>query len=459
MTIPDDVSRPRLAVIVHNGITGDSRVVKTAIAAARGGWDVLLLGWARDRRRRESAMGPIKVIRAPLTRTLHNRFEAALAAERAASDRAYATPMRRLTGRVRHLGHRSLAPSAPPVLRPDTAPDDIVWRRDWPVFDDWWLSYEPELRAFRPDVIHANDVQMIGVAARYAAHRGLHGLPCPWVYDAHEFVAAVDWGGESVSAAYRQHEAEFIGQASAVVTISPVMAAMLHESQRLSTLPTVVANAPVAEQVPSPVDLRAICGLGPEVPLLVYSGLVAPGRGLDVAVRGLARLPGVHLALVAGGTDSNFQTLLDIAAEIGVSDRLHRTSYVPPAAVPAHLSVADVGLAPFHYSANYVSSLPTKVPEYLHARLPIVASDMAFMADFLAKTGVGETFASGSVDGFVAATAKVLEHRDAMRARITDELAHEWSWEHQSTGLLALYGAVSGLDPQPRAVPWDIEET
>ena len=61
----DTSEAPRLAIVVHNGITGDSRVVKTAIAASRAGWDVLLLGWARSKIRTQTTMGPISVVRAP----------------------------------------------------------------------------------------------------------------------------------------------------------------------------------------------------------------------------------------------------------------------------------------------------------------------------------------------------------------------------------------------------------
>ena len=72
----DTSEAPRLAIVVHNGITGDSRVVKTAIAASRAGWDVLLLGWARSKIRTQTTMGPISVVRAPLIRTFQDRRDA-----------------------------------------------------------------------------------------------------------------------------------------------------------------------------------------------------------------------------------------------------------------------------------------------------------------------------------------------------------------------------------------------
>ncbi|CAM5669585.1 Glycosyltransferase involved in cell wall bisynthesis OS=Streptomyces microflavus OX=1919 GN=Smic_23960 PE=4 SV=1 [Streptomyces microflavus] len=57
------VKRPELAVIVANGITGDSRVQKTALAAARAGWDVTLIGRSTCKKREQAWFGPVKVIR------------------------------------------------------------------------------------------------------------------------------------------------------------------------------------------------------------------------------------------------------------------------------------------------------------------------------------------------------------------------------------------------------------
>ena len=483
----DTSEAPRIAIVVHNGITGDSRVVKTAIAASRAGWDVLLLGWARSKIRTQTTMGPISVVRAPLIRTFQDRRDAVdkglpsptpdhraapfaesreqLASVVARSQKLRQVRMRpRLQTRVDEAAKRIRGRRQPDFVETAAArglaqtPGEVVWRHDWPIFNDWWLSFAPELAAFDPDVIHANDAQMISGAARYAAAARLRGRDVRWLYDAHELVSAVDWGGPVVSEAYRQVEAEFIGQADAVITISPVMAATLQEQHSLDTLPGVVANAPIAEGTRAERSLREVCGLPPEVPLMVYSGFVAEKRGLDVVIEALPQLDGVHLALVCGGTGAVFERLLARAADLGVGDRVHHAPYVAPAAVPDYLSSADVGLAPFHWTANYDSSLPTKVPEYLHARLPIVASNMVVMGKFVEETGVGASFEAGSVSGVVTAIKRVLKEHASMRAAITPELLHEWSWERQADVLAQTYSRISGQRPTPRVVAWDVSE-
>ena len=61
---------PRIAMIVDNEITGDSRVQKTAMSAADAGYDVVLVGRSASGRRDESTLGAAKVVKVPVPYTL-----------------------------------------------------------------------------------------------------------------------------------------------------------------------------------------------------------------------------------------------------------------------------------------------------------------------------------------------------------------------------------------------------
>lgn len=476
-TTQAELPRPRLAVIVHNGIDGDSRVLKTAIAAGRAGWDVLLLGVATSGVRSDSWLGSVRVTRIPLSRVLFERM--GLSWAQSSRSRLLPSGVRRkslrlLKAMLSRLPHTSrsaqllrkirtrLERATQPTVKADwlseVSPEQIEWRRDWPIFNDWWLTFTPELAAFDPDVIHANDPQMIGVAARYVQDARLHGRPCHWVYDSHEYVPAVDWGGPQVSAAYVQHEAEFIGRADAVVTVSREIATRLQDAHGLAPTPLVVANAPIAG-IESDVSVRAVCGLDESAPLLVYSGVLAQKRGVDLVVRALAELPGVHLVVVCSGKGEALERLRDLAVEVGVADRFHVALYVAPALVPSYLSSADVALSPHRWDPNHDSSLPTKTMEYLHARLPLVASDMKVTKAFLAETGVGETFVREDVADLAATLRKVLADLPKYRAAITEDLLAAHSWQQEVARLTALYSQTSGFEPEPRVIAWDVEET
>ncbi|MBQ0867605.1 glycosyltransferase [Streptomyces sp. RK75] len=517
--------RPRLAVVVGNTITGDSRVQKTAIAAARAGWDVTLIGRSPSKRREESVLGPVRVIKVPVS--AHMRAVVAAECRRpqlrsrltqfglpddsawVRARAAHAAWVREQTARVGWLGAPSGGRPAPQGLRtPEALPSALArqlarealkgwvrarryahkgrgrayqwerrraagppkptgdWRVDWPELLDIDLAFGPVIEEIEPDVIHANDHLMIAVGARSAARLRARGVPTRWLYDAHEYVRGVEWPDAVRAGAFPGVEEEFIRRADAVVTVSGELAGILREAYALPAEPLVVANAPVRETVSAcageRVSVRDACGLGPDVPLLVYAGWIGPERGLDTAVEGLAQLPHAHLALVAGKQNATLQGLLARADELGVRQRVHVVPYVPQEQVPDYLSSADLGVICFRHVPNCEISLPTKAAEYLHAGLPVITSGVRTLRSFVERTGVGEVYVTEDVPSFVAAVQRGLAQRSTLAARITEPLLRELSWEQQSAGLLDLYERLAGQAAAarlaPRSVPWSASE-
>jgi glycosyltransferase involved in cell wall biosynthesis len=500
MTSP--VPAPRLLVIVANGITGDSRVQKTAIAAARAGWDVTLLGaGGRRGRRLESVMGAVRVIRLPVSthfaqRSKGHRLRRLMTMTGIRNDEgltgvraAHHAWLRSATARIGVL-RTSTGPAAP-LLRPagralgavvrarrtlyglrvrayqwerrQTGRPSRSWRRDWPSLVDLDLAFGPVIEELKPDVIHANDITMIHAGALSVARMRARGEKVAWLYDAHEYVNGIDWPRPTENRAYREVEREFIRQADAVVTVSPEIAELLQRDYKLPRTPLVVRNTPIRETIgqtdPMP-SVRAACELPDDVPLMVYSGWLAPERGLGTAVTALPDLPGVHLAIVSGRNSPEREKVLERAGELGVSDRVHVVPYVPQYAVPDYLSTADLGLICSQHTLNYEISLPTKLAEYLHGRVPVIGSDVRTLSRFLTENGVGEVFVSDDPVSFAAAVQRALSHRDDLVANITEDILEELSWEHQMKGLVRLYREIAPRAPQTERpdISWAVDE-
>ena len=168
-------------------------------------------------------------------------------------------------------------------------------------------------------------------------------------------------------------------------------------------------------------------------------------------VEALPDLPEVHVAVVRGA-DSEFTRGLERQAEeLGARDRLHLVGYVAPHLVPQYLSSADIGVIPILHSPNHEVALITKYYEYMHARLPIVVSDVQAMADFTRGLGNGEVFTAGDAHEYALAVRKVLADRDAYAARYTDDLLAANSWEGQAEALGGVYARLLGSVPEARA--------
>jgi glycosyltransferase involved in cell wall biosynthesis len=182
---------------------------------------------------------------------------------------------------------------------------------------------------------------------------------------------------------------------------------------------------------------------------VVYAGLVAPQRGLDIMIDGLVRLPRVHAALVVAAPEHPYvRDLVDRATNLGVADRVHIVPYVSHWQVVDLLSAADSGVIPIHHWPNHEIALITKFFEYSHARLPIVVSDVRTMASTVRATGQGEVFRAKDLDSYVRAVSAVLAAPERYRAAYErPDLLAGWTWKTQARALDEVY---SRLVPAPR---------
>jgi len=490
--------RGRIVMLVDNGVEGDSRVQKQARSAAELGWDVVLLGRSPDRKTHRWKFGNARVRLVPMPTPLskdrdrneqsRRRYDTHLARARAV-DTEYRRNAAAFLGSGSSMPGSSLAVRAAWRLRRAYADRRLrlverrgtdfalgsgrgsfemdeqtaaswekrlgtrAWRRLDPGLWDWELAFGPVIDELQPDLIHANDFRMLGVGSRAKLRAWAGCRDVKLVWDAHEFLPGRTIHNQSPiwHRAQVLHEKEHVPFADAVTTTSEMMADLLKAEHGLASLPTIVRNAPTTwpeTAVPSTPDVRSLCGLADDVPLLLYLGVTAPQRGVDTLVEALPQLDGVHMALIARETP-NRQRLTDLAESLGVSDRLHPLPYVPVDEIVPHIRTATVGVFPALHNLSHDSDLPTKYYEYAQARLPMVVSDVKTSAETTQRLGNGEVFAAGDAEDLARAVKAVLadlpRHRAAYHAR-EDELA-EWTWEHQATVLDGVYRGLSG---QPR---------
>ncbi len=328
-----------------------------------------------------------------------------------------------------------------------TVQGDRSWRRLEPRLWDYELAFGKVIDQLSPDLIHAHDFYMLGVGARAVVRARAAGRPVKLVWDAHEFLPGLKSRADNPRwlPAHCAHEREFAPYADAVVTVSPELAILLQQEHGLAEMPAVVLNAPEVEETEdatSLLDLRELCGIGPDVKLLVYSGAAAGQRGLDIMVDALPHLDGVHVAFVVAHPPSRYvQSLMTKAAQLGMIDRLHVVPYVPHDHVVAFLSSADAGVIPIHHWPNHEIALITKYFEYAHARLPIIVSDVRTMADTTRSTGLGEVFRAEDVEDFVRVVKIVMSDTQRYRAAYDrPNLLQNWTWGAQAMILDDIYG-------------------
>lgn len=257
-----------------------------------------------------------------------------------------------------------------------------------------------------------------------------------WVHDIHEDVFGYDdvMSPEKIAAA-QNLEKKYIKCPDLLVTVNETLRDELAARHSYSRIIEVVYNCPKVEAVtsgPEQMSLRSTLSLAQNVPLGVYAGRATSWRGLDVLVPVLKATPELHIAVVANGSRDYLNTITDAARDAGVIDRLHLLPYVPHSCVPQFLSDASFGISLITSYRNAENSVPTKLTEYLHARLPVIASKIHLQAKLVQEVGFGVVVEDSRCPHQVTRGIQaILKNRDALSSVITQDKISYYTWHHQ----------------------------
>lgn len=246
-------------------------------------------------------------------------------------------------------------------------------------------------------------------------------------------------------AVLRAQESAAIRFSSAVITVNAALGDRLRGLKVPDAKLTIVPNAPSlarfdAERFPS----RAFMADG--TLRLVYAGALSPIYELDVVLVALARLaasrPELPVSLELYGRDFAEVPLRDLAAKLGIDDRVTFHGRIPIEDVPAAIAAADVGLAPTRRSAFTDFSLSTKAFEYAAMRRPVVASRLPMVERTFADDV--STYTAGDPDDLVLALLHLVDDPAARVAQVSRafERVRALGWEQEAPRYVAL---VDGL--------------
>lgn len=440
---PQERASIHIVSLVTNNAVGDSRVLKSAETLAAAGYKVTLLAGLIGSVPESEELNGFRIQRVPIVNS-------------DATKRV--TPLFPFN-RILDLSNRYL-PRGKRFVRYGCkifTTDRLFWRwasprllkisprflyLTWPLLKDGEVAFGKTIDNLRPDIIHANDCDTLGLAVRAQRRAALRRRQISILYDAHEYVQGVHRKHPVWRDAMTLLESSSIKRVDSVVTVSETIAGMLEEDYELVSRPVVVLNAPrrVQPQVDEKrMTIRTKIGLSADVPLHIYVGAAAPQRGIDAMIDALAKAKDHHVGLVVNPHSVYVKKLVSKAESLGVADRLHIHPYVPEWYVSTFASDATSGVIPILHHPNHEISLVTKYFEYLHARIPIIVSDVKTMAEEVLLQGNGLVFTAGLSDELADCFLQIAGERDRFAAAITDSMLDEYSWERQSDKLVAAH--------------------
>lgn len=179
----------------------------------------------------------------------------------------------------------------------------------------------------------------------------------------------------------------------------------LNDQQRTMVLPIWSSFPPFTRA--DRTEMRRKYALPLDMPLFVFGGQLNVGRGIDdiLEVAELAYRRGVQCGFVFIGSGSAEEKIRSYIAmkrgSVFLLDGIPRSSYL------TFLSACDVGIVSTVRGVS-VPTFPSKTLDYLHARLPILASveECTDFGDFIAGNGLGLSVPAGNIEAFVTAVEK-----------------------------------------------------
>ena len=322
-------------------------------------------------------------------------------------------------------------------------------------------AFEQKITTWSPDVVHAHD----GLSLPLLVHAAERSNAIS-VFDSHELEAhrnhPLIWAMRGRITAL---ERRYLPKVDAVLTVSETIADHLSAGYSIPR-PTVLFNAPPLHPAPLPsrwqglarTSLRTEAHLPENALLLVYTGNIAAGRGIEQTLEGVAHYlehaspaRDIHLSLV-GVVSPAFQAQLETQAQqLGMRDRLRFHPSVPATDVARFITDADIAVLPILPDVlSHQYAMPNKLFEALQARLPILGANLEEMSDFIRDHALGTCYDPFSPPRFCKGLETILtapETPQKRRARFA-EISEAYSWEAQGDKLLSLYKNFE-LDAQP----------
>jgi glycosyltransferase involved in cell wall biosynthesis len=322
--------------------------------------------------------------------------------------------------------------------REDASPMALAIRlHRWIRTLDFYRRAIAVVRRERPALIHCNDynTMWVGMAARAMGGTAV-------LYDSHEL-----WPDRNLRPEPRWWllvcEALFVRCAHRTITASPGYSEVMARRHRI-TAPKVVRNIPASIPPSRDEASRAALGsqgAGSQDSLALYVGALTSGRGLEVSIRALSRVPSARLRLVGPARDDYRAGLVELARREGVADRVEFAGAVPPEKLLETIRAASVGLALIQpVCLSYRMSLPNKVFEYVAAGVPVLGSDLPAIGPLVREHEIGLVAQPDQVADVASKLSEMLEpdRNDAFRLA-TRRAAEQLSWTRESRLLADAY--------------------
>ncbi len=262
----------------------------------------------------------------------------------------------------------------------------------------------------------------------------------PIVYDSHEYFTETPElvNRPLVQGIWKRLEKLIVPRLKTCITVNMSIKKLFDDKYRVPF--HVVRNIPAKpgfkitatrHELQLPVDKRII--------ILQGSGINIQ-RGAEEAVEAMQYIENALLLIVGGGDVINF--LKELTVRLKLDNKVLFIGRVTPEKLAAYTCNADVGLSiDKDTNINYRYSLPNKLFDYLHAGIPVVASQLPEIQNIIEQYNVGVFINNHNPEHIAETIRNLLEDTEKYESlkKNTAKAANELNWETEKDILIKLF--------------------
>lgn len=282
------------------------------------------------------------------------------------------------------------------------------------------------------NIVHCNDLNALPVGILIKAFRKNVKV----VYDCHEYETEV-YGLKGIEKrAKKWLERCLIRYADRIITVSDAIAC---EYSRLYEMdkPYLILNCPPYKEQQKLDLFREALGIRQDQTIFLYQGGFTKGRGIELILEAFSGLQSDQNVLVCMGY-GQLEPLVRNYSEMNKNIFYHPA--VSPDVLLDYTSSADYGVSFIEDSClSYRYCLPNKMFEYLMAGLPVLSSNLPEMKRLVEAEAIGVVARENTVDGFRQAVNDTLMQEYCAVQENVVRAREQYCWEAQERVLEGIY--------------------
>lgn len=182
---------------------------------------------------------------------------------------------------------------------------------------------------------------------------------------------------------------------------------------------------------------------------LLYHGQLVSRYGVDLIIQAVAclgdQIPGLHLTIHNTSVGPYATSLVELANQLGITDRVYFSrDHYPVDELAELICTADVGLVPYRRDIFTDGILPTKLMEYTALGIPAIVARTPAIEAYFDETMV-QFFTAGDVADLARSILTLYQDRQRLNAfsQNADKFNQCFNWQTVSADYIALIERIS----------------